>query len=300
MPVEGERGPFADATGSGLDAPGSMRADKADSGAPSNSTDRRTRRHRLGLIAVLAAIFVIAVVVAAIQPAGQPGASPPRLTTSPPSPAAERIANAINLRLADLPQGFSIAAKQSVTVGGRPGARFNRCIGIGAELVAYVKTSAASADNAPAVSSPDFVQASPAVQEVTSSVAVEGSASLVENSLASAKAAFADQRLSGCLAHALDGVTYTYSDGQKIAFSNVAVSRIPVVATSANASLGIRVATTISGPSQSTLMYIDILGFAVGRDAISLTAVSIAQPFPTITEQVLSMDLVNRADAQPH
>jgi hypothetical protein len=49
----------------------------------------------------------------------------------------------------------------------------------------------------------------------------------------------------------------------------------------------------------SVPIYVDVLGFAIGRAEVALTAMSVTQPVPASTEQELLTLLLARARAHP-
>jgi hypothetical protein len=79
------------------------------------------------------------------------------------------------------------------------------------------------------------------------------------------------------------------------------VSRLPVQAPGADATIGVRVATTLTltFSEVSVPIYFDVLGFASGPAAVAVSAVSVTQPAPAATEARLLSLLLARADAHP-
>jgi hypothetical protein len=66
-----------------------------------------------------------------------------------------------------------------------------------------------------------------------------------------------------------------------------------------SAALGIRATVALNIPYNevSVPIYLDMFAFAVGHGEVSLTAVSITQPVPRVTEQELLALLLARARA---
>jgi hypothetical protein len=84
-------------------------------------------------------------------------------------------------------------------------------------------------------------------------------------------------------------------------WGRVTVSRLPVHAPGSTATIGIRIVATLSFPFSeiSVPIYVDVLGFAMGRAEVALTATSATQPVPATTEQELLALLLARARAHP-
>jgi hypothetical protein len=84
-------------------------------------------------------------------------------------------------------------------------------------------------------------------------------------------------------------------------WGRVTVLKLPVKAPGATATFGIRVVATLDlAFSEVTVpIYVDELGFAIGRAEIVLLAASATQPVPASTEQELVALLLARAKAHP-
>jgi hypothetical protein len=247
---------------------------------------RRRLPHRLPLLALSAAVAAGAAV--AITQSGR-GSTP---TTG------AGIARAINLHRSDLP-GFAVPPNEAVTVGGQPQAHLDRCLGLGVNVVAYVRTAAVS--TTPAVSSPNFLRGSGLLtQELSSSVTVEGSRAMVLRELREARAQLAGRKLQRCLGQALDHVTYTYSDGTTIALTNVRVTAVPVVLPGAVGSVGAQIGMDIDAPAAVVPLYLDQYSFSVGRDLISLQTFAASYPYPAAARAALAELMIGRAARLPH
>jgi hypothetical protein len=84
-------------------------------------------------------------------------------------------------------------------------------------------------------------------------------------------------------------------------WGRVTVTRLPVRAPGAAATVGIRVVAMLNIPFNevSIPIYVDELGFAIGRAEVGLLAASATQPVPASTEQELVALLLARAKAHP-
>jgi hypothetical protein len=77
----------------------------------------------------------------------------------------------------------------------------------------------------------------------------------------------------------------------------VAVYALPVQAPGSNVNIGLRIAMTVKFPVNEVTMpaYVDVLGFAWGPAEIALIATSLTQPVPASVENQLLSALVARA-----
>jgi hypothetical protein len=84
-------------------------------------------------------------------------------------------------------------------------------------------------------------------------------------------------------------------------WGHVTVSKLPIDAPETTASVGIRIVAELEIPFNevSIPIYVDLLGFAIGRAEIGLSAISATQPVPTSTEHELVALLLARARAHP-
>jgi hypothetical protein len=131
--------------------------------------------------------------------------------------------------------------------------------------------------------------------------------------IASAAAVLSDERAvarqfalltTPALRECLARVLARYLDDRQIRdahWGRVMVTRLPVQAPGATATVGIRVVATLEIPFNevSVPIYVDELGFAIGRAEVALSAVSVTQPVPASTEQELVALLLARAKAHP-
>jgi hypothetical protein len=187
----------------------------------------------------------------------------------------------------------------NATMSGQPQERFNRCVGLGT-LVAYVRDSGELATRG--ISSPQFTSGSGLQSEVVSStVAIEASHTVVANELAQARSQLAGHRIQGCLDQALDHVTYHYPDGRSIALGDVHVYPVASPAGGTDGEVAIEVEMMLTASTGvSVPIYMDMFGFGVGRDALSLLTFGVEQPFPFATELRLASLMVSRATRLPH
>jgi len=200
------------------------------------------------------------------------------------APSPKAIAEAINLTRSDLP-GFT-ASPSSSSSNDPTSARLRRC---DAGLVA----------NHPGevdASSPDFSHSMNLTFEyVSSQVSIERSRSLVTGDLALARSS----RVLSCLASALDGDTVA-SGGHTVHIIDVRASRAPFSLAASDAAFDIRVQFAYDPPGPAFPFYMDIRGFAVGRDELSLMTIASLQPFPPIEAHQLARLMLGRAVARPH
>jgi hypothetical protein len=274
---------------SGADPFGNFYEQASSGSAPVGSAERGPRRRGWMLVAIGVGAAGTAAAAVVLTSSGTP---------TPTTPAA--IARAINVRQSDLP-GYTVEPNANATVGGQPQQRFNRCVGFGTTLLAYLRNGSDLAAGA-TISSPQFTDGSGLQSEsVSSTVAIEGSRTVVARELAEARSQLARQRVENCLDQALDNVTYHYPTGVSIALSDVAVSPVPSPAGGTDGNVAIEVEMTLTASTGITVpIYMDMFGFGVGRDALSLLTLSIQHPFPFTTDTQLASLMVNRATQLPH
>jgi hypothetical protein len=193
------------------------------------------------------------------------------------------IAQAINLRASDLP-GFSPEPSQPNPASNELQARARHCPGI--------QGLGQHSDEVKAESSQ--FQAGPS--QVGSEAAIERSSGIVASDFALLRTG----RIQSCLRQMFEGLSVPASNGILITVSGVQLTSLTPPATGAHQSFGLRMAMTFSALGRSVPFTMDILGFGVGRDEVSLSTFSVEQPFPARTEQQLSKLLVARALAHPH
>jgi hypothetical protein len=134
------------------------------------------------------------------------------------------------------------------------------------------------------------------IERITSSVQVLRS----EGEVARQFALLGMPALRECAARAL---TESLQDKpiRQASWGRVKLSKLPVHAPGTSATIGIRILATLNLPfSEVTVpIYVDVLGFAIGRVEVALTAISVTQPVPANTEQELLGLLLARAKATP-
>jgi hypothetical protein len=133
-------------------------------------------------------------------------------------------------------------------------------------------------------------------QEIQSSASVEPSSGVVAADLAALNASSAGT----CLAKSLSGITLTTSSGVPVTISSAQASPTRVAIPGASGTWGLTLAVSMTGQGRVVPMTMELLGFGVGRDGLSLMTVGVARPFPEPDELYLSELLVSRALAQPH
>jgi hypothetical protein len=134
------------------------------------------------------------------------------------------------------------------------------------------------------------------IERITSSVTILSD----ERAVARQFALLSSPRLRTCGARVLA----RNLDDKRISnarWGHVTVSRLPVSAPGASATVGLRIVTDLNLPfSEVTIpFYVDVLGFAIGHAEVALTATSATQPVPAATEQELLALLLARARAHP-
>ncbi len=134
------------------------------------------------------------------------------------------------------------------------------------------------------------------IERITSSVTVLSR----EQAVARQFVALGAPALRKCFARVL---TRNLDDKQlrDARWGHVTVSKLPVHAAGSTATVGLRVVAELTLPFSevSVPIYVDELGFAIGRAEVGLTAASITQPIPATTEQELLALLLARARAHP-
>ncbi len=212
---------------------------------------------------------------------------PSRESTPAPSRAqALAFAHAVNLSVGDIPEA-SIEQKRT-SADAKEKRETNAC--------------AASVDfghprELAEVSSPKLRRGRELeIERITSSVSVLSS----ERAVSRQFALLASPRLRECAARVL---TRNLDDKQidNARWGRVTVSRLPVHAPATDATVGIRIVADLELPfSEVTVpIYMDAMGFAIGRAEVALTALSVTQPVPATTEQELLALLLARARAHP-
>jgi hypothetical protein len=130
------------------------------------------------------------------------------------------------------------------------------------------------------------------IERITSSVAVLSS----ERAVARQFALLASPALRECtariLARNLDDKSI-----RNARWGRVSVSRLPVHAAGTSATVGIRIVANLelTFSEVSVPIYVDVLGFAIGRAEVALTAMSATQPVPATTERELLSLLLARS-----
>ncbi len=121
-----------------------------------------------------------------------------------------------------------------------------------------------------------------------------------ERAFAGAFRALRSPAIRACLARVL---TRHFSERavREARWGRFEISKIPISAPGATATLGLRVTGTLNFAytEVSLPVYVDVLGFAVGHAGVLLSAASVTQPVPTVTEQELVALLLARTKAHP-
>ena len=204
------------------------------------------------------------------------------------TPSDRAVANAVNLRLSDLP-GFRLGSTGGVSLGGDPGTQFNRCFGTVAKT---------SGHNAPSVSSPGFLKGT-GLEEVslTSSVGFSSPAAIALDSTLAKSPHF-----PRCVADALAALTLS-ANGVKITGSNAHAERLASAVKrtgGVDPVLSMRASMTWTVRGLSFPMYMDLFVVAVGHEEISMFVFATVQPVVVASESRLITVLINRALAKAH
>jgi hypothetical protein len=130
------------------------------------------------------------------------------------------------------------------------------------------------------------------IERITSSVSVLSS----ERAVARQFALLASPALRECAARIL---TRNLADRsiRDARWGHVSVSKLPVQAAGTSATVGIRIVANLdlTFSEVSVPIYVDVLGFAIGRAEVALTAISATQPVPATTERELLSLLLARS-----
>ncbi len=214
-------------------------------------------------------------------------AETPAATGTPSRAQALAFAHAVNLSAGDIPEA-SVEKKRTATADAserREGGACERLVGWGHP---HTITEASS----PKLRRGQELE----VEQITSSVAILSD----ERAVARQFALLASPTLRKCAARALT----RNLDDKSIAnarWGRVSVSKLPVQAAGTSATLGIRIVASLdlTFSEVSVPIYVDVLGFSVGRAEVAMTAMSATQPVPATTEQELLSLLLARAKAHP-
>jgi hypothetical protein len=224
------------------------------------------------------AVVVLAVIVAGVL-----------VVTSGSSSGLRGVAQEINLRASDLP-GFTVQNSGSDAADHALDARMTACMGPG-WIANEGRTDLAD------ISSPQFVSGTGLQTELVSSdVTIARSAAAVRRDLALVNSG----HIQSCFAQALDGVTVPTAHGPAVTIGSVQVTSLSVPVARSDGGFGMRATMVMSALGINVPVVLDILGYSVGRDELSLMALAIGHPSSAPTEQRLSTLLVNRALEHPH
>lgn len=195
--------------------------------------------------------------------------------------AAEEQAEhrAMNLLPGDLP-GYAAHAKQHSAAGRQIGARLQRCLGV----------AGGQRDGSNVVSSPTFTKGSSLLtRQVVSHLGdISGTGG------ASDFALVRSGRVTTCLKRQLNGVIIPTPSGPPVSISGIRVNQMRTAAPGAKASFGLHVAMSLGARERAVPVHLNLFGYAVGDDEVSLVTLALSHPFPAGLEQHLSSLLVRR------
>jgi hypothetical protein len=220
-----------------------------------------------------------------VSVAGSQGGSTADVGASAPSRAqALAFAHAVNLTAGDVPE-TSVQTRRSRGSDATERREYAAC-GRGLEGPKIAKAS-----------SPKLTRGRELeVEQFSSTVEVMRS----ERTVASEFSLVTSPALRKCFAHVLARNLDDKAIGEA-RWGRVSVSRLAVHAPGATESAGLRIMVVLDVPfSEITVpVYFDVLGFAIGRVEVGVSAVSATQPVPAATEQELVSLLLARAKSTP-
>jgi hypothetical protein len=197
------------------------------------------------------------------------------------------FAHAVNLSVGDIPEA-SVEAKRANSSEKSEGSEAHAC----EKLNGWGRSHTIAEASSPKLRRGQELE----IERITSSVSVLSD----EQAVARQFALLSSPALRKCAARAL---TRSLDDKSisNARWGRVTVSKLPVSAPGTTASVGIRIVATLNLPFSevSVPIYVDVLGFSLGRAEVALTAMSVTQPVPAATEQELLSLLLARARANP-
>jgi hypothetical protein len=206
---------------------------------------------------------------------------------TPTRAQALAFARAVNLSVGDIPEA-SVEAKRAHSSDAREGIEAHAC----ERLKGWGHSHTIAEASSPKLRRGQELE----VERITSSVSVLSN----ERAVARQFALLSSPALRECAARAL---TRSLDDKSisNARWGRVTVSKLPVSAPGATAKVGIRIvaALNFAFSEVSVPIYVDVLGFSLGRAEVALTALSATQPVPATTEQELLALLLARARADP-
>jgi hypothetical protein len=209
----------------------------------------------------------------------------PVAALTPSRSQALAFARAVNLSVGDIPEA-SIETKPSRKSDAKERREFQAC----ERFVGWRQARTIAEASSPKLKRGQELE----IELIRSSVAVVSNEQTVDRQFAF----LASPAVRTCAARAL---TRNLDDKplRNAHWARVTVSKLPVKAPGATATLGIRVEAMLDiAFSEVTVpIYVDELGFAIGRAEVGLLAASATQPVPASTEQELVALLLARAKA---
>jgi hypothetical protein len=209
----------------------------------------------------------------------------------PPSRAqALAFVHAVNLSASDIPES-SLAPKLPHSSSAREKSEEHVCERLAPNDDLFLTHHLAEASS-PRLKRGQELEA----EELSSAVTVQRN----ERAVGRVFTALQTPRVRACLARVL---THNFSEKavREARWGRFSISKIPISAPGATAALGLRVTGTLNFAytEVSLPVYVDVLGFAMGPAGVLISAVSVTQPVPTVTEQELVALLLARAKAHP-
>jgi hypothetical protein len=217
------------------------------------------------------------------QAANSVGSAGDAAAATPSRAQALAFAHAVNLSVGDIPEA-SVEQKHAATATASERHEGQAC---------KRRVGWRNAQTVAEVSSPKLRRGQELeIERITSSVSVLSS----ERAVAHQFALLASPALRECAAR----VWTRNLDDRSIRdarWGHVSVSRLPVQAAGASTTFGIRIVANLdlTFSEVSVPIYVDVLGFAIGRAEVALTAMSATQPVPATTERELLSLLLARS-----
>jgi hypothetical protein len=206
-------------------------------------------------------------------------AAPSALATPLTTARAVGIANAINLRPADVPGFYPQPGTGGLQPPTQAGAALSRCAG---------GAGPAFAD----VSSPKFTRGRGfGLQQIGSSADLYSTTAATHTDLA----AILRPRGPTCIERFLLAAVGSGTSNSSV---QTQITRIASPAAGTDGSFGYRFIVTVKANASKVTMYFDFLGAVAGRIEISLATLSFAAPMPPALEQRLFALLVTRSVAR--
>lgn len=225
---------------------------------------------------------VTAALAAAVVVTGCGGGS--GTSSKPPTKAAaDQAATAINLTVADLPSGYTAAPHDASSDSSPEDAAFAACVG----------ATAPNVDDITDAFSEDFNKGAQIdTKQVSSEVEVVKSASTAASDLK----AFKGDKAKTCIETFVTKLLAKEAGSSSgVSFGTPTVARIDITSDGLDGAFGYQVRLTVTAQGQQIPFDVTIAGLLKDHTEVSLTTLSIGQPFPTSDRDALLQKLRDRA-----